>query len=431
MHPDCFCLSSFCSRTTEEALKDNSPTADLSAQCCVAFPLPPDEDTEEEDGADNSLSDYLPHSTDPCAQQEIRDILLEKSRDFTVKERDSGEGDDKIISKETEATSQEINVGIKENHTNMCEEATEEGGEVITDRIHGEKTQEDYKEQERIWDELNCEDVLSEVTEHEESEQGGSEGQDVDENDVEGLLTPEVEEDGANKTDGETEVEKESTETTDETLTEMKQEFVEQESCSSEISDVERAVEETHASIDEAQDCNIEEAERDNSGTDEAEEQLRTAENLQEQMKDVEPDRKKRQQGSDISQGGVGRMLVHSKSPKFYQAKAVPVVPPKPQHCKITALTLRQQQQQRERRGAENTPKVLTEQDKVCSGHGGERERERRRDGDEGATRDTNRNSPVSMCFDEAVAIATMRREKEKVCEKEKERQREWGSEAQ
>nr|XP_029136612.1 rho GTPase-activating protein 30-like [Labrus bergylta] len=168
-------------------------------------------------------------------------------------------------------------------------------------------------------------------------------------------------------------------------------------------------------------------------------------------MKDGE-----KHEGSDGVKGGVGRKLVVSKQPKFYQVKAVPVVPPKPQHCKITALTLKHQQQQRERRdadrGRENTLKVQTEGDHVCAGgqkkdgddesegegkkeqpelRGGERERERRRDLDESLTRDSNRNSPLSMNFEEAVAIITMKREKEKEDEKEKERQKDWGNEVE
>ncbi|KAM9789456.1 uncharacterized protein ACB057_012090 [Neosynchiropus ocellatus] len=91
----------------------------------------------------------------------------------------------------------------------------------------------------------------------------------------------------------------------------------------------------------------------------------------------------------------VTRTLVVSKTPwvKVYQAKAVPVVPPKPQHCKIAAVTLRQRL----------------------------REVSEQMDEDREA-KAADRSSPVSMCFDEAVAIATLRREK-------KERQWEWGGE--
>uniref|UniRef100_M3ZTV9 Si:dkeyp-68b7.12 n=1 Tax=Xiphophorus maculatus TaxID=8083 RepID=M3ZTV9_XIPMA len=115
------------------------------------------------------------------------------------------------------------------------------------------------------------------------------------------------------------------------------------------------------------------------------------------------------------SPGSVGRKLVVSKQPKVYQVKAVPVVPPKPQHCKITALTLRQQQQERERRD-----NALKERDGDGDGETAEKKdrpsmfREKRRDGLDAAVRDAKRNSPLSMCFDEAVAIATLRREKER-----------------
>ncbi|XP_049604451.1 rho GTPase-activating protein 30 isoform X2 [Syngnathus scovelli] len=96
-------------------------------------------------------------------------------------------------------------------------------------------------------------------------------------------------------------------------------------------------------------------------------------------------------EGVRLEERGVGRKLVISKLPKVYQVKAVPVVPPKPQHCKLATRSLRQQQQQQQRE---------------------------RRDGDAlddvGATcvRDASRNSPLSMCFDEAVAKAIMMREK-------------------
>ncbi|RVE61165.1 hypothetical protein OJAV_G00168070 [Oryzias javanicus] len=125
----------------------------------------------------------------------------------------------------------------------------------------------------------------------------------------------------------------------------------------------------------------------------------------------------------DISTRGVGRKLVVSKQPKVYQVKAVPVVPPKPQHCKITALTLRQQQKERLEadKGRDGPPRVQPEPDREArdgaeeSLERQERQitlRERRRDG---ADRDgSSRNSPLSLCFDEAVAIATLRREKER-----------------
>lgn len=148
-------------------------------------------------------------------------------------------------------------------------------------------------------------------------------------------------------------------------------------------------------------------------------------------------------ENTDSNQGGVGSKLVAFKNPKIHQVKAVPVVPPKPQHCRITALALRQQQlqQQKERRdpdkGVENWTTGPTEQGSVCGELGkdwscsGMKERSAPRgeeaDRDQTVARDSRRNSPLSMCFDEAVAKATLRREREK--EHEKERQREWGSE--
>lgn len=127
---------------------------------------------------------------------------------------------------------------------------------------------------------------------------------------------------------------------------------------------------------------------------------------------------------------GVGRKLVVSKQLKVHQVKAVPVVPPKPQYCRITALTLRQQQQQRDRRDvslrvpaeqAQRAGEPARDGDRDKDGERPALLRESRRDEVEGATRDTKRNSPLSMCFDEAVAIATMKREKERVREGEAE----------
>lgn len=144
----------------------------------------------------------------------------------------------------------------------------------------------------------------------------------------------------------------------------------------------------------------------------------------------------------------VTKKLVISKHPKVHQVKAVPVVPPKPQHCRITALTLRQQQQDQHQapsvrdrldsdRGKDTAMKVVLQQDDICEGEhkkegdkgGREREKPKCRGSERERGIDVERNSPLSICFDEAVAIATMRREKER--EYEKERQRDWGNELQ
>ncbi|XP_019739240.1 uncharacterized protein LOC109524090 [Hippocampus comes] len=107
---------------------------------------------------------------------------------------------------------------------------------------------------------------------------------------------------------------------------------------------------------------------------------------------------------------GIGRKLVISKLPKVYQVKAVPVVLPKRQHCKLAARSLRQQQQQQQQQQERKDAYAPDDVGANCS-------------------RDMSRNSPLSMCFDEAVAIATMRREKERECERE--RQRDWVGEVQ
>ena len=150
-----------------------------------------------------------------------------------------------------------------------------------------------------------------------------------------------------------------------------------------------------------------------------------------------------RGEGSSADGGlkAVANKTVISKHPKVHQVKAVPVVPPKPQHCRITALTLRQQQQEQYRdrldsdRGKETKMKVVMPQDDVCEhekdGDKWDREKDKTKvkGGEKEGGIDVRRNSPLSMCFDEAVAIATMRREKEK--EYEKERKRDWGNEIQ
>ncbi|CAB1326486.1 unnamed protein product, partial [Coregonus sp. 'balchen'] len=95
----------------------------------------------------------------------------------------------------------------------------------------------------------------------------------------------------------------------------------------------------------------------------ETKEKLQTptiVEEREEELKEVQINSPKKYEGEKEaidskvgSKKGVGRVLVASKqqtTPKVYQARSVPVVPPKPHHCRITALNLRQQQHQRERR---------------------------------------------------------------------------------
>ncbi|XP_039999028.1 rho GTPase-activating protein 30 isoform X2 [Xiphias gladius] len=457
--------------------KERPPTSEVPTHCSVEFPLPSNENTDElstieaeEEVVDNPHSDYPPCLTDSCAPQEIGDVPLEESREHPetcvgedTKERHSDEGEDTRTHNVIEAICQEMVLEIKESDENMLEDPIEEGKEGIPDKKHEEEMQEGGKEQNgencsgEIWEEredVGCEVIVDKGSEQAESEgvpgQGDVEkvGEEQEHKEkVSGDKIVEVEEGGTNEKEVRTEAEEESVETTEEKLTDLEtqQELEEKKTCLPETSELEEAIQGKHVANKEAlhhdrEEVVSKEPEKESNDKERAHEQLRTLPSVDEQLKEARSDvRKSKCEVTDSSQGGVGRKLIISKHPKVYQARAVPVVPPKPQHCKITALTLRQQQQQRERRdadgGREKAPRVPREQDRVGAAgqgkDGGERERERRRDGDEGAMRETSRNSPLSMCFDEAVAIATMRREKEKECEKEKERQRDWGSEVQ
>ncbi|XP_031153982.2 rho GTPase-activating protein 30 isoform X2 [Sander lucioperca] len=481
--------------------KEQPLTPEASTLCCVDFPLPSDDESstvadlkaeEEADVFDNHCSDYPPRHDVPCAtQEETDDVSLEESGDFSVrateqpqtcdtKERDRDEGEDREVYKETEDICQGMVLEIKERDDDMWEETTEEGIEVIAEEKHEEKMQGGDTEHDGaicragwdIWVEL--EHVICEVIEDKESKQVeakgtresvGGEGDmigDVNFGEeeeqvakVSGEGTVEVDGEETNETEVREEVAEESMETAEEKLTdaEMQLEFGEQETNVqlTKTCEPEEAIHGKHVVNEEAQQHDR--VDKENNDKERADEQRRTPPSVDEWLKEVRCDVKelkegRKCEGSDSSQGGLGRKLVISKNPRVYQVKAVPVVPPKPQHCKITALTLRQQQQQRDAdRERENTAIVPAEQGRGWAGdgeddgggrkeqptfRGGEKgERERRREGEDRDARDTSTNSPLSMCFDEAVAIATMRRGKEKECEKEKERQRDWGNEVQ
>ncbi|XP_045550203.1 uncharacterized protein si:dkeyp-68b7.12 isoform X2 [Salmo salar] len=203
----------------------------------------------------------------------------------------------------------------------------------------------------------------------------------------------------------------------------------------------------------------------------ETKEQLKTPtiEEREEELKDIKINSKKKCEGENEamdskvgSEKGAGRVLVVSKQqtpPKVYQARSVPVVPPKPHHCRITALNLRQQQHQRERTetdrdsGKGKVHRTLGQQDKERKMEGkpehdkvsetergwnedgedegrGKKEsqsggvRERRRDVDEGGVKDMMKNSPISMCFDEAVAMGIKRGREKEGSEREKKKER-------
>lgn len=476
-------VSSIRSKATEEGCSaveqsqsDKPLTTEASTRRCADHPLPSNDES-------SAMADIMVEEEE---KGETADAPFEDSRDFSVsateqprncaggytKERDSDE-EDRNLNKEIEDMCQDMILEIKENDDKMWEESSEEGNQVKADIKSEEQMQEGSKEQDiavcstssEIWDEL--EDIICEVIEEEEStkieKQGAGESvAEVSEREeqvakVSAEKPVQGDEGRANETGVQMEVVEESTGTTEGKLTEteMQQELEEKEINSTKTKGLDEAIQGKHVINDETQHYSREETvsteknKDDRERADEPQRKLPSTDLVRSDMKELKEDRKCDE--SDSSRGGVGRKLVISKHPKVYQAKAVPVVPPKPQHCRITALTLRQQQQQRERReadrGRENPLKIPTEQDTVCGGEqekdgdegmgnkekptlrGDEKEAERRRDGNENAVRDTSRNSPLSMCFDEAVAIATMRREKEKVCEKE--RQRDWGNEVQ
>ncbi|XP_029581071.1 rho GTPase-activating protein 30 [Salmo trutta] len=192
---------------------------------------------------------------------------------------------------------------------------------------------------------------------------------------------------------------------------------------------------------------------------EESEEELKE---VQIYIKELNEGQKERRGSKVGSEKGVGRVLVKSKQqtpPKVYQSRSVPMVPPKPHHCRITALNLRQEQQ-RERREAdrargkgkvhgalgqqdkdkERKMEGKPEHDKVCETEqqwnekGEDEDRgkrewqaqwggERRRDVEEGGMRDMMKNSQISMCFDEAVEMEIKRgSEEEGSSEREKQK---------
>lgn len=403
---------------------------EVSTHSCEDFPPPFDEDIdelstieaeeeeveEEEEVVENPPSDDL-----TCHVQQTDDVSSEEPRE------DGGDVKEKHDDEEEE---EEDRRGFQEVEP-MCIDGKADRKDEEEKMQEGGKEQESEIRSSKIWDEL--EDVVCEVIEDEEGEEietdgvletdGGEEEQRVK------VLKEKIKEVKEELRQVRIEVEDESTE---ENLTEDEMQQISQTSSSSETSEREEAIqgktavsEETHHH--DGEEVVSKEPEKQKHDWERADLDLRSPPSVDKQLKEAAAtsDTKEKPKCDDSGLGaGVGRKLVFSQNPKVYQVKAVPVVPPKPQHCKITALTLRQQQQQRERREADRERevgrRVQAEPDRAGAGEQGrdgvERERERRRDGDDGAVRDgSSRNSPHSMCFDEAVAIATMRREKEKV----------------
>ncbi|KAG7220844.1 hypothetical protein INR49_031296 [Caranx melampygus] len=384
------------STTAEEDLNivDVQRDKEVSTHSCEDFPPPIDEEIDElstievdEEEGEEEVVENPPRDDPTHHMQQIDDASLKEPREDPI---NCDEGD----VKEKHSDEEEYRRGIEEVEP-VCIEGK-------ANQKDGEKMQEGGKEQDgeicsdKIRDEL--EDFICEVTEGEESDEletdgvletdGGREEQRVK------VPIDEIKEVKEEQAQVRIEVEEESTE---ENLTDQ-----EKETSSPETSEREEAFQGKTAVSEEARHHDREEVvskepEKEKHDREKADGNLRSPPSADKQVNEETTKKLKCDESDAGLGGGVGRKLVVSQNPKVYQVKAVPVVPPKPQHCKITALTLRQQQQQRDRReadrGREVGRRVQAEPDRGGAGEqgrdGGERERER------DATRDaSSRNSP-------------------------------------
>lgn len=234
-------------------------------------------------------------------------------------------------------------------------EDTPETAEGDTGGMFEERTQEGDSEEESdvcsssIWEQL--EDVVCEVIEDEEDEmvQRGSEGnaEERDEKeveDLEGITRQEGVEGGGGRGATETEVredvETEPMDTTGDTNASS-------EGQKKKVGLPEIQLEKKTVNEETTRHDREDAAENKSNAYGGADELLNKPQVEYKQVKELEFDGLKPQSvdRDTLSGRGVGRMLVISKNPKIYQVKAVPVVPPKPKHCKFTALTIWQQQQ--------------------------------------------------------------------------------------
>lgn len=462
----CVYLSFLCSKECDQTEEEEDITAEDSQisdeSSMMAGTLAGEEEKEvvvddDDDAHFDAQKDTANSSLVECTELSMNTTEQPRTCAEEDTEERGLEEEDLDAHKDERGAAREKVVEIKEGDGNAAEGTIEEDGETVDSLEAEEKMQDEGRERDfpscstssDIWDELQ--DVVCEVIEEEESMHIEREGEEdvagrgkVIQNAKAEETEEQIEADGGEK---ETEIRLEIVEEsgmTDEKVPNAgrEPEFEENDTNSINIKEPDEVMQRKQTTSNDSDGVFF--RERDN---DDEQQSKQPGENMfrSDMMERMTED-------NDSNQGGVGSKIVVFKHPKIHQVKAVPVVPPKPQHCRITALALRQQQQQqREKRdtdrGWDNSPKVLTEQDTVCGGEqekdrdsgswtkekptlrGEETDKERWRDADENAARDGRRNSPLSMCFDEAVAKATMRREKEK--EYEKERQREWGNEAQ
>ncbi|KAL4657242.1 dentin sialophosphoprotein-like isoform X1 [Arapaima gigas] len=143
-------------------------------------------------------------------------------------------------------------------------------------------------------------------------------------------------------------------------------------------------------------------------------------------LKESEDEKKERELEVGVESGRTLVASNQSQQLKMHPAKLVPVVPPKTELSKRAALNLRHQLQHRgTERGKEG--ELHKDWDKERDREGQSEADRERAEGEREGDREIKRNSPISMCFDEAVARETERREREKE-ERERERDKEKGT---
>ncbi|XP_068196191.1 rho GTPase-activating protein 30 [Antennarius striatus] len=437
----------------ENTQKDKKQPSFSEASPHLSVDYPPassDESTtadsimEEGELADNEKSDFLPCPVN-SGQTEIPETSFKESGDVSVSstepcdredvdQEDGEETEGMKVYEDIEDMCKEVDIG--ENDQSMKEETSEDEKEVA-DIKQVETMQECGKDQNIVVCGTNS-DVCKDATEH------LTMGVEEQIEKVSGDEMMEADEGWTNEKEVTMKEEEESVETPEERIIDTNMEL-EEDTTLKQTSEQAATIQGRYFIHNETlrherKDMISKEKENNDQKTvDEQQSKRPSVALIESDVKEVKESRKFEE--NIVIQGGVGRKLVITKHPKVFQVKALPIVPPKPQHCRLAALSLRQQQQQQQKeRKDEDKWKGNPTEDEGDQGRDGDESEGRmekptlvkvkeKREGEERAVRDVSRQSPLSMCFDEAVAIATMRREKEKECEKE--RQTEWGNEVQ
>ncbi|XP_029971690.1 rho GTPase-activating protein 30 isoform X2 [Salarias fasciatus] len=338
---------------------------DLPPPCGEDFPLPSGEDLPPPCGED-SVEENLHHGSTRAAEEGTSVTLTEHQSDVREDPPDRGGH------QREDARHQFVPVS-ENNSENMCEEPVQRMSEA--DGAHG-------WDGAAVWDEREDAEVETE----DRAEASGARAQETEQ----GRKNKTGRKKGGNPTEPE-----------------AQRDFVKQEADSAKRCEFEKGSQKETAISREVQDPSRGEVTKQPEKQNQA---PPVPSGSGEKLKEARESAEGRRAGVSPSRAeGVGRKLVVTKHPRVYQVRAVPVVPPKPHHCRITALTLRQQERERKDadRGREKAGDAPADRDAAGEDDGADRREIRRRDV-------PDRNSPLSMCFDEAVAIATMRREKER-----------------